>query len=99
MSHVIARPEIVAAVAGDLYSINAAACAGNEAAAGPTTSVVPAASDLVSLLTAAKFAAHAHLYQTISAQAAAVQEHLATTLAVSAGSYADTEAANAVAIG
>ncbi|OBI86196.1 PE family protein [Mycobacterium asiaticum] len=98
MSLVIARPEIVAGVAGELQSINAMARAGDELAAAPTTGVVPAAADVVSQLTAAQFAAHARLYQAISVQAAAVQEQLATTLAVTAGSYADTEAANAASI-
>ncbi|WP_310774648.1 PE family protein [Mycobacterium sp. Z3061] len=98
MSLVIARPEIVAGVAAELQSINAVARSGNELAAVPTTAVVPAAADRVSVLTAAQFAAHARLYQLISAQAAAVQDELATTLAVSAGSYADTEAANAATI-
>ncbi len=98
MSQVIARPDIVAGVAGELQSINAAARSGDEVAAAPTAGVVPAAADMVSVLTAAQFAAHARLYQVISAQAAAVQDELATTLAVSAGSYADTEAANAATI-
>ncbi|MDP7706506.1 MULTISPECIES: PE family protein [unclassified Mycobacterium] len=98
MSQVIARPEIVAGVAGELQSINAVARSGDEFAAAPTTGVVPAAADMVSVLTATQFAAHAKLYQVISAQAAAVQDELATTLAVSAGSYADTEAANAATI-
>ncbi len=61
--------------------------------------MVPAAADLVSLLTASQFAAHAQLYQQIGAQAVAVQEQLATTLGISAGSYAATEAANAATIG
>lgn len=99
MSIVIAQPEMLDAAAGELHSITAAVRAGNAAAAGPTTGVMPAAADLVSLLTATQFARHGELYQAISAQAAAVQEQLATTLGVSAGSYAATEAANAAAIG
>lgn len=67
-------------------------------AADVTSAVVPAAADLVSLLTASQFAAHAQLYQAISAEAMAVQEQLATTLGISAGSYAATEAANAATI-
>ncbi|GAB7143948.1 PE family protein [Mycobacterium riyadhense] len=99
MSIMLAEPDMLAATAGELQSINVAVRAGNAAAALPTTSVVPAASDLVSLLTAMQFAAHAKLYQQISAQAAAVQEQLATTLGISAGSYAVTEAANVSTIG
>jgi PE family len=49
------------------------------------------------VLTAAQFAAHAQMYQTFSAQAAAIHEQLVATLATSAGSYRATEAANAAA--
>ena len=67
----------------------------NAAAAAPTTGVVPAAADEVSALTAAQFAAHAQMYQAVSAQAAAIHEMFVNTLATSSGSYAATEAANA----
>jgi hypothetical protein len=99
MSIVIAQPEILGAAAGELQSINSTLQAGTAAAAVPTTGIVPAAADLVSLLTAAQFAAHARQYQAISAQAAVVREQLATTLGISAGSYAATEAANAATVG
>ena len=71
----------------------------NAAAAAPTTGVVPAAADEVSALTATRFAMHASAYQTISAQASAVHELFVDTLGTSAGSYAATEAANAIATG
>ena len=64
---------------------------------GPTTGVVPAAADEVSALTAAQFAAHAQMYQAVSAQAAAIHEMFVNTLATSSGSYAATEVANAAA--
>jgi PE family len=99
MAIVVAQPEILAAAVGELHAINAAMRSGNAAAAAPTTGLVPAAADMVSVLTAAQFAAHAQLYQAVSAQAAAVQDMLATMLGVSAGSYAATEAANATAVG
>lgn len=82
-----------------MQAINASMRAGNSAAAGPTTAIAPAASDLVSLLTATQFANHANLYQQISAHAVAVQEQLATTLGLSAASYGITEGANAATIG
>jgi PE family len=94
MSILFAKPVSLAAAAEELQSINASMQAANAAAAPPTTGVVPAASDLVSLLTAAHFAGHAELYQNISAQAVALQEQLATLLGLSAESYAATEAAN-----
>jgi PE family len=65
------------------------------AAAAPTTGVVPAAADQVS----AQFATHAQIYQAVSAQAAAMHEMIVNTSATSAGSYAATEAANAIAAG
>jgi len=59
----------------------------------------PAAADEVSALTAAQFATHAQMYQAISAQAAAIHEMFVNTLGAGAGSYAATEAANAIAAG
>lgn len=73
--------------------------ASNAAAAVPTTGVVPPAADEVSLLLATQFRTHAATYQTASAKAAVIHEQFVTTLATSASSYADTEAANAVVTG
>jgi hypothetical protein len=97
MSFVNIVPEMLSAAAGNLQSIGSALSARNAAALAPTTGVVPAAADEVSALTAMQFAAHAHVYQTVSAQAAAMHHIFVTCLAASAGSYAATEAANAVA--
>ncbi|OBI83904.1 PE family protein [Mycobacterium sp. 1245805.9] len=99
MSIVITQPGTLAAAADEMHALNALVRAGNAAAAAPTTGVVPAAADLVSMLTAAQFASHARLFQEVSAQAAAMRELLATTLGVSAGSYEATEAANTNAVG
>ena len=97
MTFVTTQPELMTAAAGDLQTVGTAVAAGNAAAAAPTTGVVPAASDQVSALTAAQFAAHAVSYQSISAQAAAIHEAFVSNLGASAGSYAITEAANAAA--
>src|ERR1700716_1138710 len=99
MSYVTTQPEALAAAAGTLQSIGTALGAQNAAAAAPTTGVVPAAADEVSALTAAQFAAHAQMYQAISAQATAIHEQFVNTLSMSSGSYALTEAANAAAAG
>ena len=99
MSFVTTQPQMLSAAAGDLHGIGSVLSAGNAAAAGPTTGVVPAAADEVSALTAAQFGAHAQMYQAISAQAALIHEMFVNTLGASAGSYAATEAANAVAAG
>ncbi|OBJ12646.1 PE family protein [Mycobacterium sp. 1482292.6] len=99
MSFVTAQPEALAAAAGALRAIGAAVAAQNAAAAAPTTGVIPAAADHVSILTAAQFAAHAQQFQQVSAQAMAIHEMFVNTLNVSSGSYAATEAANAIAAG
>jgi PE family len=99
MSFVTAQPDGLADAAGSLQGIGASMSAENAAAAGPTTGVLPAAADEVSALTAAQFAAHAQMYQAVSAQAAAIHQMFVSTLATSAGSYAATEAANAAATG
>ena len=97
MSFVIIQPEMLAAAAGNLQDIGSMISAQNAAAAAPTTGVVPAAADEVSALTAARFAAHAQMYQAVSAQAAPVHQLLVTALGAGAGSYGATEGANAAA--
>jgi hypothetical protein len=99
MTTVITQPEVIDATAGGLRTINASMRAANAAAAAPTIEVPPAAADLVSTLAAMQFSSHGQLYQDVSAQAAVVQDMLATMLCVSAGSYAATETANATAVG
>jgi hypothetical protein len=99
MSFVSTQPEALTAAAGDLQSIGSAMTGQNMAAAAPTTGVVPAAADEVSALTATQFAMHAQMYQAVSAQATAIHDMFVSTLGTSAGSYAATEAANAVAAG
>jgi hypothetical protein len=97
MSFVTTQPEALTSAAGALQGIGSSMSGQNAAAAAPTTGVIPAAADEVSALTAAQFAAHAQLYQAVSAQAAAIHEMFVNTLGTSAGSYAATEAANAIA--
>jgi hypothetical protein len=97
MSFVTTQPGMLAMAAENLQSIGSAVTAGNMAAAGLTTGVVPAAADEVSALTAAQFAAHAQMYQAIGAQAMAIHELFVSALGTSAGSYEAAEAANAVA--
>lgn len=97
MSFVTTQPEVLAASAGTLEGIGTAVNAGNAAAAAPTTSLLPAAADEISALTAMQFAAHGQMYQAVSAQAAAIHQLFVDAMRVSAGSYADTEAANAAA--
>jgi PE family len=99
MSFVTTQPEALTAAAANLAGIGTTMSAQNAAAAAPTTGLVPAAGDEVSALTAAQFAVHAQMYQTISAQADAIHQLFVSTLGTSAASYAATEAANAIAAG
>jgi PE family len=97
MPFVTTQPEVLAATAASLTGVGAMMSAQNAAAAAPTTGVLPAAADEVSTLAATQFAVHAQMYQAISAQAEAIHQQFVNTLAMSATSYADTEAANAIA--
>ncbi len=97
MSFLSIVPEILSAAADNLQSVGSRIQAQNTAALGPTTGLVPAASDEVSAVTAMQFAAHADAYQTVSAQAAVIHQMFVTTLAAAANSYTTTETANAVA--
>jgi PE family len=47
VSYVATQPEMLSTAAGDLQGIGSAVSAGNAAAAGPSTGVVPAAADEV----------------------------------------------------
>lgn len=99
MTFVVTQPETLAAAAGNLQEIGSAVSAQNVAASAHTTSVTPAAAGQVSALTAARFSAHAQVYQVVSAQAAAIHQAFVAALTASANSYEATEAANAIAAG
>lgn len=99
MSFLMTQPEMLDAASRELQSINNAVQQSNSAVVAPTTRVVPAAADVVSILTAQQFSRHGRLFQEISAQAAAAREQLATMLGISADSYAATEIANTAAVG
>ena len=99
MSFMTTIPAALTAASGDLAGVGCVMAAQNAAVAGPTTGIVPAAADVVSALIATQFAAHAQMYQTVGAMAAEVHDSLVRTLAVDAGSYAATEAANLAALG
>ena len=93
---VTTQPDVLQGAAGTLSGIGDAMAARNSAAA-PTTGLSPAASDLVSAMTAVQFGQHGATYQQIAAQAAEVHEQLVAALRSGAGAYALTEAANAAA--
>ena len=90
-------PEELIAAATQLEGIGTSLTAQNAAAAAPTTSIAPAASDQVSAIQAAVFAGYGTLYQQIAAEAQAIQQQFTSTLGLSSGTYSATEAANAAA--
>jgi hypothetical protein len=96
---VTTQPEVLSGAASNLSGIGDAMAARNAAAATPTTGLAPAASDMVSAMTAAQFGRQGVTYQQIAAQAAEVHEQLVAALRSGAGAYALTEAANAAAAG
>ncbi|HWS92061.1 MAG TPA: PE family protein [Mycobacterium sp.] len=67
MSLLIAAPEMVAAAATDLAAVGSTISAANAAAALPTTSIIAAGADEVSVILGALFGAHAEAYQALSA--------------------------------
>lgn len=99
MSFVTMRPGALTAAASTLENIGSSMAIENAAAAGPTTSLMPAAADEVSALQATQFAAYGAWYQQVSARAAAIHQTLVNTLGASAGSYQETETANQAATG
>ena len=99
MPYVTTNPDVLTGAAGSLSGLGDSMVARNAAAAAPTTGLAPAASDLVSAMTAARFGEHGVAYQQLAAQAAEVHEQLVAALRSGAGAYALTEAANAAHAG
>ena len=97
MSFVTTNADVMAGAASSLSGIGDSMATRNAAAAASTTSLAPAASDLVSAMTAAQFGQQGVAYQTLAAQATEVHEQLVAALRSGAGAYALTEAANAAA--
>ena len=97
MSFVVAVPEVLG-TAADLASLGSTISAANAAAAASTTGVLAAAEDEVSAAIAAVFSAHGQGFQALGAQAAVFHDKFAHAVAAAGNAYADTEAANEVAV-
>ncbi len=95
MWFVIALPEVLGTAATDLTSLGSTISAANAAAAFPTTGLLAAAGDEVSVAIAALFSSHAQAYQALSAQAAVFHDQFVQALNGAGFSYAAAEAANA----
>jgi hypothetical protein len=94
MAFVSTAPAAIAAAASQLEGIGNSFAAESSAAAAPTTTLAPAASDEVSALQAGVFSTYGQLYQTVSADAQAIHQQFVNLLQSSSGSYQETEAAN-----
>jgi hypothetical protein len=96
MSFVTTVPQAIAAAATQLEGIGNSFTAESSAAATSTTAVAPAASDEVSTLQASTFSTYGQLYQTVSADAAAIHQQFVNMLQSSSSSYQGAESTNAV---
>lgn len=94
MPFIVAAPEMMASAESDLAGI-ASMISEADAAAAPTTEVVPATGDEVSIAIASLFSSHAQAYQSLSARAATFHQQLLQALNRARISYAAAEATNA----
>jgi PE family/PPE-SVP subfamily C-terminal region len=97
MAFLTAIPQELAAAAAQLQAIGSALAAQVAGAASPTSIIAPAASDSVSQLQSGIFASYGTLFQQLAGEANTIQEQFASTLGLSSGTYAETEAVNAAA--
>ncbi|WP_068177522.1 PE family protein [Mycobacterium sp. UM_CSW] len=95
MSFVIATPDLVQSAATDLAGIRSSLVEAAATAAAPTTGIVTAAQDEVSLAIASMFGNFGEQFQAVSAQAHAFHQQFVSLMNAGAGAYASTEAANA----
>jgi PE family len=93
-SYVIAAPEALAEVSGNLTGIGEAIRAANAAAAPSTTGIVAAAGDEVSAAIKSLFGGYAQEFQTLSAQATQFHAEFVRALGAGGAGYAAAEASN-----
>ena len=91
MTTLITQPELLATAAEDASAIGSALSDAKATAAGPTTSVVAAAEDEISAITAQLFGAYGREYQGLLQQAAAFHDEFVATLAAAGNAYAQAE--------
>jgi len=99
MTSLITEPQLLAAAATDASAIGSALNEAKAAAAGPTTSLMVAAQDEVSAITASLFGAYGQQYQALAAQASAFHEQFVAALAAAGNAYAQAEAEIAGTLG
>ncbi|WP_156689460.1 PE family protein [Mycobacterium sp. Marseille-P9652] len=95
MSFVLTAPDLLTSAAGDLANIGSGLQEATAAAAGPTTGVVAAAQDEVSVAVSRLFGTFGQEFQAITTQAAALHDEFVRVLIGSAAAYLSTDLANA----
>jgi hypothetical protein len=99
MTSLITEPQLITTAAADAAEIGSTISAAKAAAAGPTTSLVPAAEDEVSALTASLFGAYGRDCQALLQQATVFHDQFAAALAAAGKAYAGAEAAASSTLG
>ncbi|MHA7649936.1 PE family protein [Mycobacterium sp. ML4] len=94
MSFLFTQPEFLRSAATDLAGVGSTINAATSAAAGPTTEVLAAGADEVSMAMATIFGAHAQSYQVLSTQAARFHNRFVSLLNSAGGAYSSAEFAN-----
>ncbi|ORW50296.1 hypothetical protein AWB90_07045 [Mycobacterium paraense] len=97
MSYLVAVPDLVQGAAQELVGIRSSLGEAAAAAAAPTTGIVAAAQDEVSMAVASLFGDLGGRFQALSAQAQAFHAEFVRLLTAGADAYLGTEAANAAA--
>lgn len=92
MTSLIAQPQIMATAAADASAIGSAINEAKAAAAGPTTSLVAAAEDEVSVIAARLFGGYGRQYQALLHRAAAFHDEFVAALGGAGNAYAQAEA-------
>lgn len=93
MTGLITQPQLMTVAAGDVAQIGSTISAARSAAAGPTTSLVAAAQDEVSAITAALFGEYGQEYQALLHQATTFHDQFIAALRAAGNAYAGAEAA------
>ncbi len=99
MTNLIAEPQLLTAAAANAQQINSAISQARAAAAGPTTSVVAAAQDEISAMTAQLFGSYGEQYQALLQQASVFHDGFVAALSSAGNTYAEAELAASSLLG
>lgn len=91
MTSMLVDPQFVASAASDVTNIGSVIGEAKAAASGPTTGLVVAAEDEVSVITAQFFGAYGREYQGLLQQAAVFHQQFAAALAGAQATYVEAE--------